>query len=1038
MLQEVRQQVFETAFRAARQLVCWYGPQDEELALCGDVEGLLGRPRAAFSRLDDLIGVVHLEDRPRLRDALAVGGEGARGLRLRFVHPDGSPVICEASVARTDAPPSPEGAEDALERGARGAGGVPGGGSLTVVVVRVAPRTWLGEGARHLGALIEHLPDYVSIHSTDGRCLAMNAAGRRMLGIGRDEDVGRLGFVDIVADSTSAPAHLLLPVVMSHGSHSCEVVMVDRRDDSRVPAAWSASVFDDEASKSRFVVCIARDMSEQLEIEWELRQNQRRLTHALDVSRLGEWSMDVRTQTSSQSRRVTEIFGYGSANEPWNYRMFLNHIHPDDRERVDRAFSRAIETGRDLDFEARITRRDGELRWISAKGGMNRGLAGEGRHIGGVIQDITTRKLAEQRDRFLADLSVPLNTLVDHGSTLEQVARLAVPFLADHCSIDLSTPEGGLERVVATNSLLSGEAVGSRGAGRDAPLPALLRHMLDARQPLIVDVTEPDLLDGFTRTRSERLSLRALHVRSYLGVPLILRQRRIGVMHFYRTDPAMRHSDRDKQVARELAARVAVALENARLYQALQDSDQRKDEFLAMLSHELRNPLESLSVGVSLIESETDERQRGWARSMVREQIERLSGILEDLLDVSRYTFNKVVLQREERELAPLLAGVVAEMRGRAEAQGYRMEFELGETPLYADVDPIRLGQVFANLLTNAVKYGGQRGRIGVTLEHADGMAVITVSDEGIGITAEELPNVFELFSQVDTTIDRSLGGLGMGLTLVRRIIEMHDGSVVALSDGPGRGTRFVIRLPASPQRLATGAAAREIVGDDSLRRTYGADVADVADVAGVADGANGAERRLGSANGADTDAHAGEGAGRTSPDETSVSGRSGGADDARRAPSEAARTSIRSAEGDGERAGRKPGRAATGAETGEAAPRRLMLVDDNVETVTALQRLFSMKGYEVRVANDGLEALELARRFDPHAAVLDIGLPGENGYEVARRLRERYRDRALVLIALSGYGQQKDRDRSREAGFDHHLLKPASFRSLVELLEPH
>ena len=992
MPSKVRQQAVEAALRATAQLVCCHDP-DGELSLQGAVEALTGRRAEAFLSLEDLFDVVHEEDRDRLASRCEPCASASRGHehRARLVHPDGTVVNCEVRITRQ-------------------AGQVAAEDETLIIVLRALPPPDPRQESRRLGRLIEYLPDYVSIHATDGCCLSMNAAGRRMLGIGRDEELRRLGFTDIIADSTSAPAHLLLSVVMSHGSHSTDVIMIDRRDGRHVPASWSASLVSDGSPAGRHIVCIARDMSEQLEIEWELLQNQKRLTHALDVSRLGEWSMDIHRQTSSQSRRVTEIFGYRDASEPWNYRVFLGHVHPDDRDRVDRAFTRALETGRDLDFETRIKRTDGELRWISAKASMNRGLDGDGRHIGGVIQDITTRKFAERRDRFLADVSVPLNTLSDNRSMLEQVARLSLPFLADHCCIDLSRQDGTLERVVATNSLLSGEAVGD-GEG-EYSLPPLLRQMLDTRQPLILDLSEPSRLEDFARTRAERLSLRALHIRRYLGVPLILRQRQLGVLHFYRSDPEAPYADKERQLGQELATRVAVALENARLYRALQDSDRRKDEFLAMLSHELRNPLESLSVGVSLIENEPGRQQLDWARSMMRDQIERLSGILGDLLDVSRYTFNKVVLQREEAPLQTLLEQVLEEMRGRAEARGYRVSLDLHPETLYAYIDPVRMGQVISNLLTNAVKYGAERGEIALSMTYEGGHAVIAVSDEGIGITGEELPKVFDLFSQVEATIDRSLGGLGMGLTLVRRIVEMHGGNVTASSDGVDRGTRFVVRLPASSERSEPASGTPlEATGEPSEGNSGGRFDAVEAD-----GDTPSAPLCTVSVDAANRIAASGEGE-RGEPSGDAPAG--GG-------------TSLAGQEG----SGAESHDAADGEEGRQSdAPRRLMIVDDNVETVAALERLFGMKGYEVRVAHDGLAALSLAETFEPQVAVLDIGLPGANGYEVASALRERYGKRPLLLVALSGYGQEDDRARSRESGFDHHLLKPASFRALMKLV---
>lgn len=937
-------QLLEQALVAAEQMVFHYDTRADRLTLRGAVQALTGRTADEIgSTLADLLEIVHPDDRAlvQLSDRHPEFMRDGFVLNVRYVHPDGSVVPCEV---RGDLfqPGDPANDAQAIRHG---------------VVSRAQEGTPALEPLMRLFELIEFLPEFVAVHATDGRCVAINSAGRRLIGIDRDEDIGRTLLTDLITDSTSVPVHLLLSVVLAQGSHGTDVVMLNRRSGRQIPAFWSATLMNERIGGQRYLVAIARDMTTQLEIEWELRQNQRRLSHALEVSRLGEWSLDIRTQNSTQSKRVAEIFGYGGVSDQWNYRLFLNHIHPDDRERVDRLFSRSLETGRDLDFEARIIRRDGELRWISARGSMNRGLGGNERVIGSVIQDITVRKQTEQRDRFLADVSVPLNTLVDHRSTLEQVARLAVPFLGDHCSIDLASESGQLTRIVSTSSLLASEAVGDLSA-KSTP-PAAVRRMMEAGEVVMLDIVEPSMLDGFARTRSERLSLRALDIKSYLGVPLTLRSRHIGVMHFYRTAGESQYSSGDRNVALELAARVAVALENSRLYKALQDSDHRKDEFLAMLSHELRNPLESLSVGVSLIESEeADADKRDWAQHMMRGQIAKLSTILEDLLDVSRYTFNKVVLHKVRSELNPLVSGTVEEMRSKAEARGYALTFTPSKQAVYADVDAVRIAQVIGNLLTNAIKYGEDRGGIRVSIDFTEpaadadgdgaaeafGEARITVSDDGVGIAPEELPNVFELFAQVETTIDRTLGGLGMGLTLVRRIAEMHGGTISATSRGAGLGSAFTLSLPATDRAPPRPA----------------------------------------------------------SPDATAAT---------------ASRVDAAKAGASVER-------------------RRLMLVDDNVETVSALQKLFLMKGYEVETANDGLAAIALAESFRPDMAVLDIGLPGANGYEVAEALRRQYAGEPLLLIALSGYGQQKDRDRSSEAGFDHHLLKPVNFKAIIDLLQ--
>lgn len=669
-----------------------------------------------------------------------------------------------------------------------------------------------------------------------------------------------------------------------------------------------------------------------------LDQVQRKLTHALEVSELGEWSLEGDGQAMFRSRRAVEIFGDSADSDRWSFDAFLERIHPDDRSKVESDFQRTTDTGQDLAVEARIVRPDGDLRWIAVKASMvpvpGDGVSTGRRVIGGVIQDVTSRRFAARRDRFLADVSVPLNTLIDHRSTLEQVARLAVPLLGDYCGIDLVVDGNRLKRVVATDAtLLDDESRDEDGRQRSV----MVERMLESKRRVVVERVEASTLNELARSREERESLGKLGVLSYLGIPLMLRGRLIGVMHFFRTTPDTSYGERDVSVAEELAVRVAIALENARLYQEVQSSDRRKDEFLAMLSHELRNPLESLSVGVSLIESDAEVEKRDWAQRMMRGQITKLSGILDDLLDVSRYTFNRIVLDRKTVDLATVVRSALDEIRDDATAWGYAADLVIYDRPIFAEIDEMRIAQVIGNLLSNAIKYGAARGRIITELGYADGFARISVCDEGVGIEKAELPNVFELFSQVDTTIDRALGGLGMGLTLAKRIVQLHGGSVLAESEGRDQGARMTFFLPATLERRQFDRSAQRV------------------------------------------------------------------------------------------EAAPNPGATPVG--------HRLMLVDDNVETVTALSRLFTMKGYEVETAHDGLAALELADRFQPDMAVLDIGLPGANGYEIASTLRQRYAGAPLLLVALSGYGQQKDRDRSREAGFDHHLLKPANFQAILEVL---
>lgn len=889
-----------------------YDPRSGEFSLYGAVAALTGRDASAFQTPADLLAIVHPEDRKDvLQPAHRIDSDtGTASVRFRILHPDDSHIACVLQG-------------DPLVDGGTGFGARFG------LINPCRDRAPALDRARRLAELTEYLPELVSLHSTTGQTLSINAGGRRLLGLDRDDDVSRLMLSDLVGDSSTVPAHLLISVILAHGSHSSDVVLFNQREATQIHAYWSGTVIGDH--KERIIVCIARDMTHQLKTEWELRENQRRLTHALDVSQLGEWSMDINTQTGRQSPRVADIFGDGLRSE-WNYRVFLSHVHPEDRARVERLFRKSMETARDLDFEARVVRRDGGHRWISAKASMTRGLRGDGQIIGGVIQDITERKFTEQRNRLLADLSRPLATFLDESRMLREVMQLIVPTLGDIASFDLFDADQHLLREVASNSLLSRDAIGDPRTHVNQ-LPETAARSLARGEAGVLTVSDTRGLEDVARTESELLSLHGLDVNAFLCVPLKVRERPIGFINLYRISAGGRFTAEECNLAVEIGLRVSVALENARLYRALRENDSRKNEFMAMLSHELRNPLESLDAGVSLYEhDDKGQGQSGATSIMMRRQIDKLSSLLDDLLDLSRYAIDKVVLRRSQLALQPLIEGVVADYQARRGAEYYEWKLSMPESPVYVHADAVRLSQVMGNLLANAVKYGSSRGTIAISVTTQDVDVSIRVSDEGVGIAQEQLPSVFDLFVQGATTIDRGRGGLGMGLTLVKKIVELHGGIVTAHSDGVGQGSEFEVRLKA--QEAPPIVAASE------------------------------------------------------------------------QAP-------IKQVNGE-----------------------RLLLVDDNLETVGALAKLFLRLGYNVRIGHDGLDAIQLAKEFKPRLAVLDIGLPGASGYEVARALREQYQGEPLLLIALSGYGQQQDRERSQEAGFDHHILKPANFRSIAKLIE--
>ena len=372
--------------------------------------------------------------------------------------------------------------------------------------------------------------------------------------------------------------------------------------------------------------------------------------------------------------------------------------------------------------------------------------------------------------------------------------------------------------------------------------------------------------------------------------------------------------------------------ERKRFEEQLREADRRKDEFLAMLSHELRNPLAAVSNAVTVLKMSNDADNISFAKDVIERQTKQLAYLVDDLLDVSRITTGKIRLKRELCDAGTILKQAIESVEPLINGRKHvlTVDFEEGTLPLRAD--PSRVEQIVVNLLTNAAKYTESGGRIRLSAGRSGHQIVISVEDNGMGIPPEELPEMFKLFAQGERSIARSEGGLGIGLTIVQKLAEMHGGSVTAKSDGPGKGSTFTVRLPAVRRAaLTTG----------------------------------------------------------------------------------------------------KPGSTLQAEKRGS----RILVVDDNVDTARSMLRLLKILGNDVVAAHDGPSAIDAARILKPEFILLDIGLPGMDGYEVAARLREEACCRAAVIIAVSGYGQDEDRRCSREAGFDHHLVKPVDFNSLLPLI---
>ncbi len=388
----------------------------------------------------------------------------------------------------------------------------------------------------------------------------------------------------------------------------------------------------------------------------------------------------------------------------------------------------------------------------------------------------------------------------------------------------------------------------------------------------------------------------------------------------------------NRQLRREMSERSALEFKAQQQAAKLADLDRRKDEFLAMLSHELRSPLAAISNAAQLLSLQPNEEQvQRKARNIIERQVGHLTHLVQDMLDVSRITTGKVQLRRKRISWQEIVERAVETANPLLDRHDHGLTVSVPHDPIWLHADATRMEQVVVNLLTNAAKYSNADGRIWLTVELQDDWSLLRVRDQGVGIAPELLPHVFDLFTQAERSLDRSQGGLGIGLYVVQRLVEMHGGTV-HVSSVLGQGSEFEVRLPIQQPRSLSATPEHDL---------------------------------------------------------------------------EAPPTDVC----------------------------RVLVVDDDEDTAEGMAELLKASGHDVRMAYDGPAAIDAALAFRPHVVLMDIGLPMLNGYETAERMRQQAELRDVVLVAVTGYGQDKDRERTQRAGFNHHLVKPADFREVQKVL---
>jgi PAS domain S-box-containing protein len=612
---------------------------------------------------------------------------------------------------------------------------------------------------------------------------------------------------------------------------------------------------------------------------------------------------------------------------------FVDVTHPEDVQHSLDAVRQLVERGDPVALDKRYLRPDGSV--VFANSSLTRIDDEQGRpqSVMAVTVDLTdhkqaaeaTRRAAE-RDAFRVALSDALRPLASAIEVQKAAARVLGEYLGVNRAMYVERLGDG-DRVLIQYDYCVGVPT-LAGRHRLSDYGPILEGLMAGRTVVVSDVARaPEF------TAQQRDAFASVGVGAYVAVPVVKGGRMAAFFNVHQSEPRVFSAD-EIDLIEETAERCWDAVQRAQAEEALRENDRRKDEFLATLAHELRNPLAPLRNGLEILRlsgvEDRDPRVEKIRAMMVR-QVDTLSRLVDDLLEVSRITRGAIELRKARVDVSHVVRDALETNASLIERAGQDAIVSLPGEPLLVEVDPMRLAQVFGNLLNNAARYTRGKGEIYVAARRDGSEVVVSVRDTGIGIAKDVLPRIFDMFAQGDSA-SRGQGGLGIGLTLARSIVGMHGGSIEARSEGVGRGAEFIVRLPGAPK-----------------------------------------------------------------PSE-------------RMAPAE--------------------GMAAT-----PTLACRVLVVDDNRDAADTTGALLEMLGAEVRVVYDGPSALAQVADFSPAVVLLDLGLPGMDGFEIAHQLRQHPQGRHAKLIALTGWGQEEDRRRTREAGFHHHLVKPPDVRALQAVL---
>jgi len=641
-------------------------------------------------------------------------------------------------------------------------------------------------------------------------------------------------------------------------------------------------------------------LAEKQHIETALRSEQERSRIATDAAQLGLWSWNpAADEVTWENQRPYEILGLALDEEPVKRECFLrDFVHPEDAPAFKKAATATAETGAHFYFQGRVRRADGELCWLEFFGNPQHTQDGVLSHIIGVVLDISKRKRAElellaSRERF--------QTIVSQAATgvMEADSTGIITFVNQkYCHI-----LGYAEAELLGKSIL--------------------------------DITAPDFIQA-TRKVLERL--RTDGAKTILEKQYLRKDGSViwgcASMSLLRDAGGEAHST--VSIVVDISESKRAEEDLRKLAASLSESDRRKSEFLATLAHEMRNPLAPIRSGLHLMRLHRDDMQAmNRVCDMMDRQVTHLVHMVDDLLDTARISGGKIVLRKTQTTLKSLILHAIETSKPIIDAGNHNLSVVLPDESLLLDADPTRVTQILANLLNNAAKYTPVGGRISISTLLNEHQVVINVTDSGVGIPQKSLTSIFEMFSQVRDSIGQAQGGLGIGLSLVKRLVELHGGSVSATSAGEGQGSTFCVRLPllqATMQTLQKPTPSTE--SQESSEESF-----------------------------------------------------------------------------------------------------RVLITDDNVDAAETLSTILSLNGHITKVAHNGIDAVKAVRAFAPDVVFLDIGMPGMNGYEAAKAIRGMPGLDPIILVALTGWGDESDRLKATDAGFDHHITKPVDCETMTAFL---